>query len=119
MGSGCGAVGRAVASISRGPRFESRHRQKFIVHFTVNCVERTKIKEKEAGNGPFFKNSFVGRVSRVCFTFRKCPNIYDQVFTFLCCAGGSKDQKLPKNQNLDDLNYGFTGVASPLRSLTY
>ena len=22
--------------------------------FTVHCVEKTKIKEKEAGNGPFF-----------------------------------------------------------------
>ena len=30
MGSGCGAVGRAVASDSRGLRFESSHRQKFI-----------------------------------------------------------------------------------------
>ena len=28
-GSGCGSVGRAVASESRRPRFESRHRQKF------------------------------------------------------------------------------------------
>ena len=41
MGSGCGSVGRAVASDSRGPRFESSHRQKFIyieLLFTVNCV---------------------------------------------------------------------------------
>ena len=39
--SGCGSVGRAVASDTRGPRFESSHRQKFIniEHlFTVNCV---------------------------------------------------------------------------------
>ena len=27
-GSGCGSVGRAVASDTRGPRFESSHRQK-------------------------------------------------------------------------------------------
>ena len=27
MGSGCGSVGRTVASDSRGPRFESSHRQ--------------------------------------------------------------------------------------------
>ena len=39
LGSGCGSVGRAVASYTRGPRFESSHRQKFIEHlFTVNCV---------------------------------------------------------------------------------
>ena len=57
VGSGCGSVGRAVASKSRGPRFESSHRQKFI--FTLNiCLLSTvyckdKNKEKEAGNGPF------------------------------------------------------------------
>ena len=28
-GSGCGSVGKAVASDTRGPRFESRHRQSF------------------------------------------------------------------------------------------
>ena len=28
-GSGCGSVGRAVASDTRGPRFESSHWQKF------------------------------------------------------------------------------------------
>ena len=54
----CGSVGRAVASNTRGPRFESSHRQKFIYieHlFPVNCVlKRQKIKKKEAGNGPFF-----------------------------------------------------------------
>ena len=27
MGSGCGSVGRAVATDTRGPRFETRHRQ--------------------------------------------------------------------------------------------
>ena len=31
LGSGCGLVGRAVASNSRGPRFESSHRQTFIL----------------------------------------------------------------------------------------
>ena len=29
-GSGCGSVGRAVASDTRGPWFESSHRQNFI-----------------------------------------------------------------------------------------
>ena len=54
QGSGCGAVGRAVASDTRGPRFESSHRRNFIHVFTINCIEKTKIKKKEAGNGPFF-----------------------------------------------------------------
>ena len=52
----CGSVGRAVASDTRGPRFKFSHRQKFIEHlFTVSCVEKTKIKKKEAGNGIFKK----------------------------------------------------------------
>ena len=40
-GSGCGSFGRAVDSDSRGPWFESSHRQKYIYIerlFTVNCV---------------------------------------------------------------------------------
>ena len=27
-----------------------------IIHCQLYCIEKTKIKEKEAGNGPFFKN---------------------------------------------------------------
>ena len=53
IGSGCGSVGRAVSSDTRGPWFESSHRQKciYIEHlFTVNCVfEKTKIKKKRPG----------------------------------------------------------------------
>ena len=30
FGNGCGAVGRAVASETRGPRFESSHRQSLL-----------------------------------------------------------------------------------------
>ena len=59
MGSGCGSVGRAVASDTRGPRFESSHQQNkfYIEHLlTVNCVLKRRNKEKEAGNGPFKKS---------------------------------------------------------------
>ena len=41
QGSGCGSVGKAVASDTRGPWFESSRRQKFICDeylFPVNCV---------------------------------------------------------------------------------
>ena len=39
LGSGCGAVGRAVAYDTRGPGFESSHRQLLFEHlFTVNCL---------------------------------------------------------------------------------
>ena len=44
----------AVDSEAIGPRFESSHRQTFISD-TVNCIEKTRIKGKEAGNGLFLK----------------------------------------------------------------
>ena len=56
MGKGCGSVGRAVAFDTRGPRFESSH---FIEHlFTVNCIEKTKIKKKRQGMAHFKKQYF-------------------------------------------------------------
>ena len=59
MGSGCGSVGRAVASDTRGPRFESSHQQKFISILNISLLStvcwRDENKEKEAGYGPFLK----------------------------------------------------------------
>ena len=46
LGSGCGSVGRMVASDSRGPQFESSHCKNLHCTFTVNCIEKTKIKNK-------------------------------------------------------------------------
>ena len=37
-GSGCGSVGRAVASNSRGPWLESRLRQNFILNILLSTV---------------------------------------------------------------------------------
>ena len=45
MGNGFGPVDRAVSSNTRGPRFESSHRQNlYWTLFSVNCIEKTKIK---------------------------------------------------------------------------
>ena len=56
-GSGCGSVGRAVASNSRGPWYKSRHWQKiYIEHFIVNCIEKTKIKKKRPGRAHLKKD---------------------------------------------------------------
>ena len=60
--SGCGSVGRAVASDIRGPRFESSLRQTFInieqLLYTVNCVlKRRKIEKKRPGMAHFFKKN--------------------------------------------------------------
>ena len=55
MRSGFGSVGRVVASDNRGPRFKSSHRRNCIHILTINCIEKTKIKKKEAGNGPILR----------------------------------------------------------------
>ena len=54
MGSGCGSVGRAVASDSRGPRFESSHWQKFNVGRLRSTVFKDENKEKRARDWPIF-----------------------------------------------------------------
>ena len=52
--SGSGSVGRAVASDTRGPRFESFHLQNlYVTLLTVNCIEKKKIKKKRPGMDPF------------------------------------------------------------------
>ena len=48
-----GSVGRAVASDPRGLRFKSSHSQKF----TVNCIEKTKIKKKRPGKAHLKKRN--------------------------------------------------------------
>ena len=56
LGQWCGAVGRAVASNSRGPRFESSHRQILLnIYLLLTVSRKDENKEKEAGNGTFKK----------------------------------------------------------------
>ena len=60
-GQCCGAVGKAVASDTRDPQIESRHRQQFIYSNLNVCqlhlnLEKTKLNEKEAGKGQFKKS---------------------------------------------------------------
>ena len=50
VGSGCDSVGRAVASDTRGLRFKSSHRQ---ILFTINCIEKKKIKNNIPGMAQF------------------------------------------------------------------
>ena len=58
LGSGCGSVDRAVAFNTRGLRFDSSHRQKFIEHlFIINCIEKTKINKKRPGMAHFLKKT--------------------------------------------------------------
>ena len=58
QGSGCGSVGRAVASDTKGPRFESSHRQKFLYFYSTFdyyqlCIGKTKIKKNRPGMAHF------------------------------------------------------------------
>ena len=57
FGSGCGSVGRAVASNSRGPRFKSSHQQTFILNTYCQLYFKDENKEIEAENGPFCKKT--------------------------------------------------------------
>ena len=55
IGRGGGAVGRAVASDTRDPWFESRHRQEFYEHCQLNCIVKKKIKRKGGRERPVKK----------------------------------------------------------------
>ena len=54
MGSGCGSVGRTVASNTRDLRFETRHWQNLIYQF-IYQFEKPKIKKKGQGMAHLFK----------------------------------------------------------------
>ena len=69
LGSGGGSVGRLVTSNSRGPQFESSHRQKIILNIHCQLYWKDENKEKEAGNDPFFKKNIV--MKRLKFSWRK------------------------------------------------
>ena len=60
--NGCGSVGRAVASDPRGLQFESSQWQTFCYQYTVNCIEKTKIKQKRPWKLPGRGCGTVGRV---------------------------------------------------------
>ena len=50
MGSGCGAVGRAVAYNTRGPRFDSSHRQLLLnIYLQLTVCRKDENKEKRPG----------------------------------------------------------------------
>ena len=93
-GSGCGSVGGAVTFDTRGPQFESSHRQKFI--YTLNiCLLSTvywkdENKEKEAGNGPFkkkFNDNIIiffctHKFKRFCITVSILSSKYVEIYPF-------------------------------------
>ena len=69
QGSGCGSVGRAVASGTRDPHFKSQYRQSFIYQLYINN-RKDENKEKDARKGPPFKKRRSLRQLRPCFCRR-------------------------------------------------
>ena len=56
MGSGCGAVGRAVASKTRGPGFKYSHRQLLLnIYLLLTVCRKEENKEKRGRDLPIFK----------------------------------------------------------------
>ena len=89
---GCGSVGRAVTFDARGPRFESSHRQTFISDiylFTVNCIEKTKIKKKRPGMAhlkktPMYKKPLQHTpVAQFCYCSPYCISSMTRLGDFL------------------------------------
>ena len=54
-GSGCGSVGRTVASNTRYPQFEYSH---WLILSTIKCIEKMKLKEKRPGMADFLKKEY-------------------------------------------------------------
>ena len=49
LGSGCGSVGRAIASDTRGLQFESGPRQTLNYFYTVNCMYMDELSKTVMG----------------------------------------------------------------------
>ena len=66
LGSGCGAVGRAVAYDTRGPRFESSHRQLLLnIYLLLTVCRKDENKEKRPGMAHLLKNTILDHVTLV------------------------------------------------------
>ena len=52
LGSGCGAIGSVVDSDTRGPRFETSHRQNFSEHLSIVIIRKDENKRKRGREWP-------------------------------------------------------------------
>ena len=68
-GSGCGSVGRVVASNTRGPRFESSHRQKFIYNLNICFLSTVYWTDKIKKHRPRMAHK-----KQYNFYNKKCPS---------------------------------------------
>ena len=71
MGSGCGAVGRAVACNTRGPGFESSHQQLLLnIYLLLTVCRKDKNKEKRGREWPIKIDLRIVIVDRHVFRLR-------------------------------------------------
>ena len=60
QGSGCGAVGRVVASDTRGPEFESSHWQLLLnIYLLLTVCRKDENKEKRPGMAHLLKKNLL------------------------------------------------------------
>ena len=50
QGSGCGSVGRPVASETRGRQFESRHRKCYLINISIYCQLLKRRNKQKSGH---------------------------------------------------------------------
>ena len=84
LGSGCGSVDRAAFSVTRGPRFESSHRQNFKMNiFSVNCWKDEKKKRPQLPNFLHKSHWYNPTNLSVYYGKRLMHNLYLwEIFTF-------------------------------------
>ena len=79
--SGCGSVGRTVASDTIGPRLESKHRSKLYLP-TINSIENTKIIKKMLGMAEFKKTNETLSFSLPTYLFGWRCGLFFFIFVF-------------------------------------
>ena len=107
-GSGGGSVGRAVASNSRGPRFESSNRQKITLNIYCQLYWKDENKEKESGMAHFNKKKWENEKkslatdgnSHMVFTTYRLTRWIKYTFDLETILTGSKKVKPRYSQGL-------------------
>ena len=103
LGSGCGSVGRAVASDTRGPRFEYSHRQKFIYWTFIYCGLFWKDENKEKIMAHFLKKLDYFLLWHL-ITLRKSSRKIDIIWQIAQRKTNSLDEAWRKKENFDLIN---------------
>ena len=112
-GSGCGSVGRAVASNARGPRFKYSHRQTFIYR-TCICLlsilsEKTKMKKKWPRMAKYLKKIFRGPNSTFSLEVSSSLSNVVVVFAFLLSVGLRLKFCQRRNSGMKNTRYATSG----------